>query len=71
MLLVVTVTHLIVQEWGGLRWHNTNTGLHQNSSSDCGHETCGQQADEHDHTIRATAPRGPRPPHYRGFTITF
>jgi len=71
MLLALTVTHSIVREWGSLRWHNTNTRLHQNSSSDCGGETCGQKADKHDHTMRATAPSGPRPPHYPGFTITF
>jgi hypothetical protein len=68
MLLVLTVTHLVLREWGGLRWHNTNTRLHQNSSSDC---LCGQQVDKHDHSIGATAARGPRPPHSRVFTITF
>jgi hypothetical protein len=71
LLLVLTVTLLIVREWSGLRWHNAKTRLHQNSSSDCGDETSGQQAEKYAHTIRATAPSGPRPPHYRGFTITF
>jgi hypothetical protein len=71
MLLVLTVTHLIVNEWGGLRWHNTNTRLQQNSSSDCPDDTCGQQVDKHDHSIGVTGPSGQRPPHYRVFTITF
>ena len=57
MLLVQTVTYLIVREWRLLRWHNTSTRFHQNSSSDCGDETWRQQADKHGHTIRATAPQ--------------
>jgi hypothetical protein len=39
MLLVLTVTHLTVREWGVLRQHNTNTRLHQNSSIDFRDET--------------------------------
>jgi hypothetical protein len=68
MLLVLTVTNLIVKEWGGLRWHNTNTRLYQNSSSDCPEDSRGQQVDKHDHNEGVTAPSEPRPLHYGVFT---